>query len=118
MDAAAKTSEDTASTSLHIKGTPTASQETNCIPNSQNTAKTSIPSTSAQLKRRSFRRFLAISRRDGSTVLPLIRAGSRMIVVVPMVSPALFSLLTRAPFLDSGFFSDVRIHVSLTSSPS
>lgn len=39
MDAAAKTSEDTASTSLHIKGTPTASQETNCIPNSQNTAK-------------------------------------------------------------------------------
>ena len=117
MDAAAKTSEDTASTSLHIKGTPTASQETNCIPNNQNTAKTSIPSTSAQLKRRSFRRFLAISRRDGSTVLPLIRAGSRMIVVVaPMVSPALFSLLTRAPFLDSGFFSDVRIHVSLTSS--
>ena len=101
MDAAAKTSEDTASTSLHIKGTPTASQETNCIPNNQN------------------RRFLAISRRDGSTVLPLIRAGSRMIVVVaPMVSPALFSLLTRAPFLDSGFFSDVRIHVSLTSSPS
>lgn len=82
MDAAAKTSEDTASTSLHIKGTPTASQETNCIPNNQNTAKTSIPSTSAQLKRRSFRRFLAISRRDGSTVLPLIRAGSRMIVVV------------------------------------
>lgn len=57
MDAAAKTSEDTASTSLHIKGTPTASQETNCIPNNQNTAKTSIPSTSAQLKRRSFRRF-------------------------------------------------------------
>lgn len=114
MDAAAKTSEDTASTSLHIKGTPTASQETNCIPNNQNTAKTSIPSTSAQLKRRSFRRFLAISRRDGSTVLPLIRAGSRMIVVVaPMVSPALFSLLTRAPFLDSGFFSDVRIHVSM-----
>ena len=46
MDAAAKTSEDTASTSLHIKGTPTASQETNCIPNNQNTAKTSIPSTS------------------------------------------------------------------------
>lgn len=109
MDAAAKTSEDTAKMSLHIKGTPTASQETNCIPNNQNTAKTSIPSTSAQLKRRSFRRFLAISRRDGSTVLPLIRAGSRMIVVVaPMVSPALFSLLTRAPFLDSGFFSDVR----------
>lgn len=64
MDTAAKTSEDTASTSLHIKGTPTASQETNCIPNNQNTAKTSIPSTSAQLKRRSFRRFLAISRRD------------------------------------------------------
>lgn len=60
MDTAAKTSEDTASTSLHIKGTPTASQETNCIPNNQNTAKTSIPSTSAQLKRRSFRRFLAI----------------------------------------------------------
>lgn len=114
MDAAAKTSEDTASTILHIKGTPTASQETNCIPNSQNTAKTSIPSTRAQFKRRSFRRFLAISRRDGSTVLPLIRAGSRMIVVVaPMVSPALFSLLTRAPFLDSGFFSDVRIHVSM-----
>ena len=114
MDTAAKTSEDTASTSLHIKGTPTASQETNCIPNNQNTAKTSIPSTSAQLKRRSFRRFLAISRRDGSTVLPLIRAGSRMIVVVaPMVSPALFSSLTRAPFLDSGFFSDVRIHVSM-----
>ena len=114
MDTAAKTSEDTASTSLHIKGTPTASQETNCIPNSQNTAKTSIPSTRAQFKRRSFRRFLAISRRDGSTVLPLIRAGSRMIVVVvPMVSPALFSLLTRAPFLDSGFFSDVRIHVSM-----
>ena len=27
MDAAAKTSEDTASTSLHIKGTPTASHE-------------------------------------------------------------------------------------------
>lgn len=109
-----KTSEDTVSTSLHIKGTPTASQETNCIPNSQNTAKTSIPSTRAQFKRRSFRRFLAISRRDGSTVLPLIRAGSRMIVVVaPMVSPALFSLLTRAPFLDSGFFSDVRIHVSM-----
>lgn len=118
MDAAAKTSEDTAKMSLHIKGTPTASQETNCIPNNQNTAKTSIPSTSAQLKRRSFRRFLAISRRDGSTVLPLIRAGSRMIVVVaPMDSSALFSLLTRAPFLDSGFFSDVRIHVSLTSSP-
>lgn len=113
MDADAKTSEDTASTSLHIKGTPTASQETNCIPNNQNTAKTSIPSTRAQFKRRSFRRFLAISRRDGSTVLPLIRAGSRMIVVVaPMVSPALFSSLTRAPFLDSGFFSDVRIHVS------
>ena len=42
MDTAAKTSEDTASTSLHIKGTPTASQETNCIPNNQNTAKTSI----------------------------------------------------------------------------
>ena len=61
MDTAAKTSEDTASTSLHIKGTPTASQETNCIPNNQNTAKTSIPSTSAQLKRRSFRRFLAIA---------------------------------------------------------
>ena len=98
----------------YIKGTPTASQETNCIPNNQNTAKTSIPSTSAQLKRRSFRRFLAISRRDGSTVLPLIRAGSRMIVVVaPMVSPVLFSSLTRAPFLDSGFFSDVRIHVSM-----
>ena len=78
MDTAAKTSEDTASTSLHIKGTPTASQETNCIPNSQNTAKTSIPSTSAQLKRRSFRSFLVISRRDGSTVLLLIRAGFRM----------------------------------------
>lgn len=92
---------------------PNRKPETNCIPNNQNTAKTSIPSTSAQLKRRSFRRFLAISRRDGSTVLPLIRAGSRMIVVVaPMVSPALFSSLTRAPFLDSGFFSDVRIHVS------
>ena len=57
MDTAAKTSEDTAKMSLHIKGTPTASQETNCIPNNQNTAKTSIPSTSAQLKRRSFRRF-------------------------------------------------------------
>lgn len=116
MDAAAKTSEDTAKMSLHIKGTPTASQETNCIPNNQNTAKTSIPSTSAQLKRRSFRRFLAISRRDGSTVLPLIRAGSRMIVVVaPMVSPALFSLLTRAPFLDSfltfAFMSQGRIRV-------
>lgn len=119
MDAAAKTSEDTVSTSLHIKGTPTASQETNCIPNSQNTAKTSIPSTRAQFKRRSFRRFLAISRRDGSTVLPLIRAGSRMIVVVaPMVSPALFSLLTRAPFfwiLDSfltfAFMSQWRIRV-------
>ena len=35
MDAAAKTSEDTAKMSLHIKGTPTASQETNCIPNNQ-----------------------------------------------------------------------------------
>lgn len=104
MDTAAKTSEDTAKMSLHIKGTPTASQETNCIPNSQNTAKTSIPSTSAQLKRLSFRSFLVISRRDGSTVLLLIRAGFRMIVVVaPMVSSALFSSLTRAPFwiLDS-----------------
>lgn len=112
MDAVAKTSEDTASTSLHIKGTPTASQETNCTPNNQNTAKTSIPSTSAQLKRRSFRRFLAISRRDGSTVLPLIRAGSRMIVVVaPMVSLALFSLLTRAPFLTFAFMSQWRICV-------
>lgn len=114
MDTAAKTSEDTAKMSLHIKGTPTASQETNCIPNSQNTAKTSIPSTSAQLKHLSFRSFLVISRRDGSTVLLLIRAGFRMIVVVaPMVSSALFSSLTRAPFLDSGFFSDVRIHVSM-----
>lgn len=114
MDTAAKTSEDTAKMSLHIKGTPTASQETNCIPNSQNTAKTSIPSTSAQLKRLSSRSFLVISRRDGSTVLLLIRAGFRMIVVVaPMVSSALFSSLTRAPFLDSGFFSDVRIHVSM-----
>ncbi len=112
MDAAAKTSEDTASTSLHIKGTPTASQETNCIPNNQNTAKTSIPSTSAQLKRRSFRRFLTISRRDGSTVLPLIRAGSRMIVVVaPMDSSALFSSLTRAPFLTFAFMSQWRICV-------
>lgn len=75
MDAAAKTSEDTASTSLHIKGTPTASQETNCIPNSQNTAKTSIPSTSAQFKRRSFRRFLAISRRSGLRVKMCVWLG-------------------------------------------
>lgn len=86
MDTAAKTSEDTASTSLHIKGTPTASQETNCIPNNQNTAKTSIPSTSAQLKRRSFRRFLGdclskcVTGLNWPVVWPVGKAGGRCLL--------------------------------------
>ena len=82
MDTAAKTSEDTASTSLHIKGTPTASQETNCIPNNQNTAKTSIPSTSAQLKRRSFRDCLSkcVTGLNWPVVWPVGKAGGRCLL--------------------------------------